>query len=494
MRLAIALIPFLLIASYGSLVFYTIRDLSSYTYDLKPDTAEFFPFDSIDTIELNRMAAVFEERLEKYHIPANLTVMTEFDLDGNPRRYDATDNGALWTGKTLAAESFRYAVAENGTTEKEDARRMVHKILTGMIHLIAVPNGGLGPDYPGTIARYYKHFNGTGIYQDWRVRLYTSKDELGGYFLGIAAAQRLVTDDLWVQDRIKLIVAQIAEGFLDTFWQEMHGDGTPSGSILQPVFGSGGEWKLLVMKLAVNGYPENFRYRQLYHYFATKQLYLLNSPVFDTTGCISAYYGYGFAHDVVLGYLLAEDNPKYQTRFIQNYEKAYAIFAGHRNAYFNAIFLGMSTLRTDSTRYNTTQIKWDVLDQLWRFSAFNLCPYDDTYGGRNRSYSRTDFDPQGINWTIINPKAEKWREFFYNDSIGTHFQWLEELVMYGMLNPRYLKPATIEMARVSDFYWGDDPLDHAGGHGRNNPNMIYESPGTVYTLPYWMMRYYGYTK
>lgn len=505
------LTPLLIFGLYLGTFLYMLQDLASFVYDLKPQTADMTALTDISLPQLRSLANQYEDRLERYHIPINLSIMVRFNLDGQPIRYDDPDNAGLWTGIALGSECFRYASIPNGTEDKENSRRIVYKLLSGLTRLIEVPNGGLGPDYPSLIARfyvspdlisdgnytwmftdYYKHFNGSGPFSDWRVRLYTSKDELGGYFLGIAAALRLVRDDPWVQARVKLIVGQIVEGFLDTFWQEMHGDGTPNGAHLHPLFGQGTEWKLLVLKMGMLCYPENQRYAQLYHYYAEKSFYLCTTPMLSDSGCIDAYYQYGFAHHTILALMLVEDNQKLLDLYIKNYESSYKIFQGHRNAYFNAIFLVMNRLRSTATSYNLTQIRWDILDQLWRFQTSSWFPMDDSYGGRNRSVSRADLDPLGLNWTLIEPKVKEWRTFVYETPLGSTYQWVTDSVMRGILNERYRLPSRADMFHVSDFIWGDDPFDHAGGHARSSSKSTWESPGTSFTFPYWILTYYGY--
>ncbi|HME54395.1 MAG TPA: hypothetical protein VKM55_19370 [Candidatus Lokiarchaeia archaeon] len=493
------LLPIVIIATVGGYVLYGMHDLESYTYNLKVDSRDFYPLASINATEFPVMARVYESRLIEYHIPLNLTIMTRFDLHGNVISYDATDNGALWTGKTAAVAAMHYYLAANGSAEKDAARALVHDLITGLSMQIAVPNGGLGPGFTNTVARYYAppgersngnftwmfnndsmNFNGTGPYSDWRCRLDTSRDELGGYFLGISAMERFVKDDSYVVNLTRLIIGQLVEGFIRTNWQELNGDGTPNGVNLNPIINTA-EWKLLVMKLATLAYPDNLHYKQLYTQFTVNDYGITATPFVDPSGCITAYYGYGFGHDLILALILAENDQAFLDKFIANYEKAaYPIFQGQRNAYFNAIFLAMNKLRsTPSTSYNLSLIRWDVLDELWRFNTSGWCPMDDTYGGKNRSISRSDRDPLGQNWTITNP---------------TFTRWASDKLINGIfrLSPHYVKPLVADMMGCSDFIWGDDPFDSAGGAGRSSPTSIHESPGTSFLLPYYILRVFGY--
>jgi hypothetical protein len=500
LKAILLLCPLVVFSSVVGYALYAINDLYSYTYRLTVNYGELYPVASINATVLHDMAFVYEDRLDKYHVPLNLTIMTWFNPGGSVNRYDATENAALWNGKAAAAAAMHYWLAANGTAEKDDARRLVHKLATGLSMQIAVPNGGLGPGYTNTVARFYvppwvkadgnytwmfddgdMNFNGTGPYKDWRCKLTTSKDELGGYFLGIAALQRFVTDDPFVVNLTRLIAGQLAEGFIRTNWQELDGDGLPNGVNLNPMLGITSEWKLLIMRLATRAYPENLRYQQLYDQFAADDYGLFATPRLDAMGCISAYYGYGFVHDLILGLVLAETKQAFLDRFIANYEQQdYPIFNGHRNAYFNAIFLAMNAVRSAPTAtYDLALIRHDVLDQLWRFNTSGWCPMDDTYGGRDRAISRGDLDPLGQNWTIVNPAFSRWKEFALLNAIMP-------------LTTHYLKPLAADMMGCSDFIWGDDPFDSAGGRSRDSPTLVHESPGTSFTLPYYLLRVFGY--
>ncbi len=497
LKAALILVPVVTFTMLVSHVLYGIHDLSYYTYALEVDYDNLYPVNEINVGTFNEMAKIYEDRLEKYHIPLNLSIMSRFDLNGTVIGYDATDNAALWTGKAAAAVAMHYFLEANDTVEKENTRRLVYKLATGLMMQMAIPNGGLGPGYTNTVARFYAppeakwnasfqwmfneddmNFNGTGPYSDWRCRLVTSKDELGGYFLGIAALQRFMKDDPYIINITRLIIGQLVEGFLKTNWQELNGDGTPNGVVLNPVFGTS-EWKLVIMKMATLAYPENLRYQQLYAQYAADDYGLFATPHQDANGCISAYYGYGFGHDIILALMLAEDNQAFIDRFAANYEGDYIIFKGHRNAYFNAIFLAINTMRSAPTKaYNLSLVRWDVLDQLWRFNTSGWCPMDDTYGGKDRAISRVDLDPQGINWTVLNPTFARWQG---DPIVNGIFQ----------LQPHYYKPLAADMMGCSDFIWGDDPFDSGGGRGRDSPHSIHESPGTSFLLPYYLMRVFG---
>ncbi|MHA1820092.1 MAG: hypothetical protein ACTSVC_06430, partial [Promethearchaeota archaeon] len=337
--------------------------------------------------------------------------------------------------------------------------------------------------------------NGTGKFSNWRVRLYTSKDELGGYFLGIASAFKLVKDDPWVQNITRLIIGQIAENFLRDWWQEMHGDGTPCGAQLQGYGLLSAEWKLTVMKMATLAYPDNERYAQLYNYYLSKEMGLFFTNGLSVYNSIDAYYANVFAHDVILALFLLEDNPVLQNILIKNYDNSYRIFKGQRDAYYNSIFLAMTTKRLPSNpvphEFNVSKILWDTLDQLWRFHTTGWCPIDDTFGGKNRSISRSDLDPLGINYTVLDNHSLKWHNFMENSSLAFLYRWAKDTMLPGIFDTHYIMPAIVGMYPTDPFFWGNNPFKTTGGYSRWRPDKIRESPGTAFTLPYWVLRYYG---
>ncbi len=505
--------PILLGGAYAVVAYGILGDLSSWVYDLEADPSEFYSLDDINTTQLAQLANRYEERLELYHLPLNLTVGAYFHVSTEELyQYDSTDNGALFTGYATCAEACRYDSLAPGS-EKNDSRRVLYRLVSGLANLLRIPNGGLGPEYPGILARYYappeartdanftwmfsehyKHFNGSGPYSQWRVRLYTSKDELGGYLLGLAAAQRFCTDNASIQELVTLCIGQLAVNFLKNNWQMMHGDGTPDGVVLNPVLGGGGEWKLLMMRLAANAYPNNPEYERLHAYYAAKEIYAPNDPQLAPHNNVEPFYAYGFGHCVILGLFLSEHDPILLARYARNYEKAYRIFDGHRNAFFNALYLAACQMASQEnptfvSAYNLTKIRWDVLDELWRFNVTNWFPMDNTYGGDDHAISRAELNATypDRGWLAKDPKIAQWQQFFQQSMWGPLLSWVPGVT----LTDRYMKPATAEMFNPADFIWGDDPFTQNGGHTRSGA-YIFESSGTSFTLPYWLLRSFNF--
>ena len=523
----VCFLPLVLFGFFGGFIGYFFTDLASHAFDRELNMYDPNEWNSMQNITddleiMDDLADIYQVRQIDYHTPINLSVNCWLYNGATNKtgifRYDLTDNAGLYTGASLATESFRYNTLTN-STEKAESLVLIKRLVTGLSLLMAVPNGGLGPNFPGqTLARFYampelvnnanysemfgdhyKMFNGTDgttmggeNYSQWRVRLYTSKDELGGYFFGLAAALKLV-DDPWVQNIIKLIVGQIANGFIDSMYQEIHGDGDPCGAHLENMFTLTGEWKMVLMKMATMAYPKNYRYAQLYNYYCTREMYQPYSPHVGESNTVDEYYANGFSHDLLMGYALLEDDPIKIDRFINTYERDYKLFRYQRNAQANAVFLAFNAIRSQpSTRYSQEEldeILWDTLDQLHQFTAYPI--YNDSYGGVNKSVLRQDL---GGDWLILDPKIQKWKNFFDYNPIGKLFRWLPAELMDGMLDDRYLKPRTVSMYRVDTFIWNSNPYSPTDvwSNSRAVSWAVNERIGISYTMPYYLLKYYGY--
>ena len=487
---------------------------TSFTFDIDSDSNEFYPLNEIDLDALEQLAVLYENRQDTHHTPHNISQAISLDAEtGNIKKYHHTDNGGLHTGEALAATCFRFASLPEGSPERQDALNLIIKMFTALKMMIEVPNGGLGPDYGGVIARFYaspemildgnytwmmddthyKHTNGTGKYENWRWRAYTSKDELGGYLMGIACVLKFAAPyNEWINENVRLVIAQFTEEYLKYYFQIFHHDGTPNGAHFQ--FPAGMEWKILIMQLATLAYPNNERYNQMHDYFVSKELGLTSVPSTDAQNVIEAYYGYAYSHHVYLTLILMEESQSLRDIYFSNYQESYAVFKGHRNAYFNAIYLAMVNLSENVVvTYNVTKIRWDVLDQLWRFNVmYNGSFYDTSYGSANKSTSRQELDPLGLNWTIVDPVIAEWKDFVENNSMGMSYSWIIESLFSNMLNDHYLKPALIDMCKPHQFTWNQSPFRESGVNINTYPNNIEEPPSASYTLPYYMMKYFGY--
>ncbi|MHA1533593.1 MAG: hypothetical protein ACTSP8_02575 [Promethearchaeota archaeon] len=495
-----------------------LDDLASLTLNLEPPNTNYFtPLDQITANQsyLDQMADKFDYLLEEWHIPTNISIDVTFTNESynEVQSYHGTDNGNLHLGYTLASQSLRYkyALDNNDLDELNNATRMVKKCVTGFSNMLAAPNGGIGPDYPGMPARFVsapenrkyhewlfadhpRHFNGTGIYKNWRVRLHTSRDELAGYYLGFASVLKFIDPEAneesrWCVERIKLLTAQMIEGFRKTNWLILGGDGEPVGSDLNPILGES-MWQLALLRIGATAYPD--RYDSLYHYAATKIMSMHNGHMGSASNTAYDTYALAFSMDVEFALIILEDNPLIQHHYIKRFEEGfYSFLRYHRNAFFNIIHLSFMTMIQDSalfedSSYNDETIKWDVLDQLWRFNTSGWGKGIRNYNltGRPNSTRATSVNP-AIASMDIDPSRAKWAEFFENNIYGTLFSWVGETI--DLDDPRdtqYTLPLTISEMGVHHFLWEHSKFFGTGGNPTGN-GLTQVIPNS-YLVIYWM--------
>lgn len=496
LKLALIFTPFLLGGLYIGGALYIINDIVAPYYNKNYDTDDFI---SANFTLLAKWADQIELRFEQYHMPANISLsctFTDYNYD-TVNYYHDTDNVGLSTGMALATECFRYraAVNENNTALKENATRCIIRLLTGFSYLLAVPNGGIGPEYPGIISRFYwapdnvaipgyehitdwmlsdhvRHFNGTGAYSDWRWRGYTSKDEMAGYLFGLGAAIQYCSDNPWIWNRTRLLVAQIIEGYLKTNWLVIGGDGHAVGSDMKAIIG-GGEWILSLLRIGKSAFPEG-RYDQLYHYFASKDLYMESVARSDALNLIMDYYAWNFEHKTLFNLITLEDDPNLRNFYVNQYiNGVYNKIGNTRSPYFNMMYLIF-------TGSNDLELENDVFDQLMSFENNTYC--------RNVNATARPAEHQ------LNPNIQKWRDFVANNPIGTLYSILT--IEVGALSEGgknfYLQPATVDMmySNIGNFY-EQNPYEEISGYNRPQNNGLSEGPGNTFTVVYWMGRAYG---
>ena len=510
-------LPIIGFFSYVGFAFYIIDDVASFTFELDPpNTSYFIPLNQIEgnLTYMEKMADNYDIQLEKYHMPSNISIDIVFTNESYTEVSDwlGTDNGALQLGYTLASQCFRYKYAvDNGDTDEIlNATRMVKKCVTGFSNMLAAPNGGIGPDYPGTPARFVsspenrkyhewlfaedpRHFNGTGIYKNWRVRLHTSRDELAGYYLGFASVLKFIDptrneESRWCVERVILLVEQLIEGFKKTNWLVLGGEGEPVGSDLNVYFPNT-IWRLALLRIGATASPE--KYDSLYQYEATKVMSMFGAGESSAQNAFYDTYALAFSMDVVFSLIILEDNPLLQQHYIKNFETGfYDYLRYHRNAFFNILHLTYMTLVPDSTiyedpHYKDATIKWDVLDQLWRFNTSGwgegIRNYDQTF--RPNSTRATSLNPE-IRAMLTEDKKAKWNDFFENNVYGSLFSWVGD--EFGFDDPLYLKPLTVSEMGVHHFLWEHGKFYGTGGDPTGNG--LREVIPNSYLVVYWLGR------
>jgi len=518
-------IPVISFFGYIGFGLYILDDLASLNLNLDPpNTTYFTPLDQIigNQTYLDQMAATYDYQLEKWHIPTNISIDVTFTnntyKEVAPNGWHRTDNGNLHLGYTLASQCLRYKYAlDNGDfNERENATRMVKKCVSGFTNMLAAPNGGIGPDYPGMPARFVsapenqkyhewlfdqdspdpdpRHFNGTGRYSNWRVRLHTSRDELAGYYLGFASVLKFIDpsvneDSRWCVERIKLLTAQMIEGFRKTNWLVLGGNGEPVGSDLNPILGES-IWQLALLRIGATAYPDV--YDSLYNYAAAKIMSMHNGHMGSISNTAYDTYALAFSMDVEFALIILEDNPLLQHHYIKRFEEGfYSFLRYHRNAFFNIIHLALMTLIQDSSlfedpSYIDETIRWDILDQLWRFNTSGwgngVRNYNLTV--RPNSTRATSLNPDIANMEI-DPSRAKWSDFFNNNIYGTLFSWVGEIIdIEDPDDVHYTLPLTVSEMGVHHFIWEHSKFFGAGGNSGGN-GLTQVIPNS-YLVVYWM--------
>jgi len=520
-------IPVISFFGYIGFGLYILDDLASLTLNLDPpNTTYFTPLNQIigNQTYLDQMADTYDYQLEKWHIPTNISIDITFSSDNYSEVdvYHGTDNGNLHLGYTLASQCLRYkfALDNNDDNERQNATRVVKKCVSGFTNMLAAPNGGIGPDYPGMPARFVsapenrkyhewlfdqdavepnpRHFNGTGLYSNWRVRLHTSRDELAGYYLGFASVLKFIDpevdeDSRWCVERIKVLTAQMIEGFRKTNWLLLGGNGEPVGSDLNPILGDS-IWQLALLRIGATAYPD--KYDSLYNYAATKIMSMHNGHMGSVSNTAYDTYALAFSMDVEFALIMLEDNPLLQHHYIKRFEDGfYSFLRYHRNAFFNIIHLTFMTLIQDSSlfedpSYNDEMIRWDILDQLWRFntSGWGNGIRDYNLTVRPNSTRATSLNPE-IASMEVDPSRAKWVSFFENNIYGTLFSWVGETIDIWSDDPRdihYKLPLTVSEMGVHHFLWEHSKFFGLGGNNEAYNLGLKQVIPNSYLVVYWM--------
>ncbi len=518
------LCPLIGVGTYGSMVFYILYDLNSFTYKIDPpNTKYFYALDDIDFERLEEMAHLFDYRNLKFNSPIGISVGVTFLNDSYSYKaidsWSGTDNGAEAVAYSIAPVCYRYKIAlENGDDNGvENASKELKFYVQALCNMIAAPNGGLGinPEtgdyYPGILSRFAcsyedavkyhpfmleddpRHHNGTGDYHNWRVRFKTSRDEVSAYFLAWASVIRYIdpefnADSKWCVDQIKLMVEQVLHHWkVETNWLVLDYDGNPTGSEINPA-----DWQLVALRIGATVNPK--KYGSLYHYAATKMLQMMDASMGDWMNAGFEYYGLGLGAQNMHVLILLEDNPDLKYYYIKNFENGfYDIVKYHRQLYFNMLHLIFMTMldkkqksQFENPDYDDDEIRWDVLDQLWRFHTSNWCPMRN-YNLTQRPHStRSTSLNSEIRKKEIDPTQEKWLKFFKETALGGMFSWMDEA--FDIDKEIYIVPRTVSEYWAGPMVWQNSPFENEGGDP--DGDGLTEEPGTSYTLVYWLGRLY----
>src|SRR6056297_2659206 len=193
---------------------------------------------------------------------------------------------------------------------------------TGLSLLVKVPNGGIGPEYGGELARgvappgaediwpklwreHPKHFNGSGKYSNWRYNSYTSNDEFAGYYLFLAIATKYLQEIPYINNTISKIVDQLCYNMIHNNFLGIHGNGALTGIDQKPRLFHGGFWGPLLFKMGSMYFPE--KYTRTYLQLVANEMYYLSNSEGGTQETIANYFAYNFGSCVCMAFLLLED-------------------------------------------------------------------------------------------------------------------------------------------------------------------------------------------
>jgi len=133
--------------------------------------------------------------------------------------------------------------------------------------------------------------------------------------------------------------------------------------------------------------------------------------------------------------------------------------------------------------YNDDTIKWDILDQLWRYNTSGWGEGIRNYNlsVRPNSTRDTSLNPE-IRLMEIEPNKAKWNDFFANHPFGSLFEWIGD--EFGFDEPTYLKPLTVSEMGVHHFLWEHGKLAGMGGDATGD-GLKQVIPNS-YLVVYWL--------
>jgi hypothetical protein len=484
--------PFVFITGYGVKIASIVSDLldQPLSYELNPSQ-----FMEINYTRLAEMVEWTDERFESYHLALNMSTDTLFVDDGtfdHVDEYTFSDNQALQGGYAVTAYAFKYLAGkrENNPEIQTDALRVLRNLTYGLSMFLRVPNGGLGPEYPGILARGYsppdpegigsfyfqghpKEANGTGAYSDWKWRGFTSNDEHSGFYIALAVLLKYVEDDPFIANLTHLMIEQIANYMVQTNFIGFQQFGGPSGIEQKPRAFSTGFWVACVLKMASIVNPTV--YDPIYYHWLTSEGVAISGRTTLTFNQISDYFAYLLDYGPVFAFFLLEDpqTPIWKQLYQGYLESLWANVKNNRNAYFNALHLGILAAAGDGNRGDFPIIEHDMEDQLMRMEI-------------NHFPDRLNPKPAVPGDYEQSQEIIRGRRYLTEDPIGRQFAGLFDNVDYTEI--WYTEPLSVEYRPSHTFLWELSPFWQEVRY----ENSLCETAGLTLTTPYWIARAYGY--
>ncbi len=466
------------------------ESLLAYSFENEPDPST---FQEVNYTKLAEVADWTDQRFVEYHMPLNVSSPTFF-VDENYTEvdyYKYGDNRAARTGISYSAWVHKYIAAkrENDQEQEEFALGVLKNLTHGLSMLMKVPNGGLGAQFPGKLARGYappgsqdiaqyyyrdnpKHFNGTGKYSQYIWRDFTSNDEHAGYYLFLALALKYL-EDPWIIDTVYKIVDQLANYHIQNNFKVIAAHGGPSGAQQTPALGSNAFWKALLLKMASMCYPE--KYEDDYYYFISNEMGYLHTNMGGAYETISNYFAYNFGHSVCFSYLLLEGvNTEVGKTFYEGFLNSLRHnVENHRNPYFNAMFLALQAELLNITRGDFPILEHDVEDQM-----MNLIKTHHPDRAREAPPIPDSYEPV--------PAYAEITEFVKNHPHGDFYA--TAMMEVELDQTMYTRPLTADLMAGKPFIWSRSPYLEPEEVGK----PLLENSGITFLTPYWIMRAHGF--
>jgi hypothetical protein len=185
---------------------------------------------------LAEKAALFERQVRERHLRFGYVTVRRLERPGDVQsgRVEISDNDGLWTALYVAAECFRFAVAqrEGRTAEAEEARQNAIENLKALLFLKQVTG------IAGFPARAVRHKSEPAFGQpdpewhptadgEWEWKGDTSSDELVGHFFAYTIAYDLLPDEGWRQ-QVAATAQRITDHLIDNGFYLVDVDGQPT--------------------------------------------------------------------------------------------------------------------------------------------------------------------------------------------------------------------------------------------------------------------------
>ncbi|MHA1698275.1 MAG: hypothetical protein ACTSWN_05485 [Promethearchaeota archaeon] len=476
---------------FGSFITVTAVRIFQFSRDLGKAEIDASTFIPANTSRLAEMARMYEFYLEGDHLPLNYTLTLYWDDNFSTVNYWAGGgDAAIWTGFTLTMACLRYAVCnrEGDITELTKAFELVNRLLSGVELLLAVPNGGTGPGYPGVLARSVTPkdwvdkgnppisgfpygepadnvdiFDGRDEYSNWYWMGYPSLDQYSGIIMALTFTLQLVDDDD-IHTRAVNLAKQIVNHFRKTSFYLTDGNGRTTGQTFLWKPEHPGYWVLGLLNLGRLADPD--AYTDLYYQYAYEQL---QSNVLFTGTDLSIfslfnYFSLNINWVMLYSLVMFETDPDLRDSYEHLVQDIlYPQVRGHRNPWLNIAYLQMM-------RVNDSGIEADVKDQLMRFGIERIPGLANSTRVPDRGLNYSGGYYHGLipdDWPRVSPPMAG----FGSESLDEQY---------------LLKPKTAEYYQCGSFIWQRSPFrisEYSPAHRQDS--------GISFLLPYYMARYHG---